>query len=157
MDKKVDEILTALNDLIDDSKELPLTNRAMVEKEQVLYMIDEIRSQMPHEIRQAKAIVADRTKILEDARTEAEGIVRTAEERRRALLDEHEITRSAREEGERIVGEAKAQSREIRTAASTYVSDLLRDTENALEDNLAKFKSTREKLAAVQNKMTEAE
>ncbi len=155
MDKKVNEILTAIVDLLEDSKELPLTNKVMVEKEQILDLVDEVRSQLPHEIRQAKAIVSDRAKILEDAHNEAENLVTTAEERRRTLIDEHEITKAAKQEGERIVSEARGKSREIRNAADTYVSDLLANAEKALEENLDKFKSTREKLTAVLSKMTE--
>ena len=58
----------------------------MVDVEKVRDIIDDIRLNMPAEIRQAKAIVQDRADIVESAKKEAEAIVKRAEDRARAMV-----------------------------------------------------------------------
>lgn len=149
---KVDELLEDLSDLLEDSKELPVVNKAMIDKSQIAYIIEEIRSNLPAETRQAKAIVADRTKIISDAKKEAEAIISVAEQKRNEMLESSEIVQQARNEAERIVSEAEAKAKTLKNAANNYVSGLLERTENALAANLADFQGKRQTLLQAKKK-----
>lgn len=149
---KVDELLEDLSDLLEDSKELPVVNKAMIDKSQIAYIIEEIRSNLPAETRQAKAIVADRTKIISDAKKEAEAIISVAEQKRNEMLENSEIVQQARNEAERIVSEAEARAKTVKNAANNYVSSLLERTENALAANLADFQEKRQTLLQAKKK-----
>lgn len=140
---KVEDLLDDLLNLLEESKELPLVNKTIVEKSQVVDIVDEIRANLPQETRQAKAIVSDRTKILNTAREEAETIISVAEKRRNDMLNENAIIVQARDEAERIVQEATEQARSVRHAANKYVDDLMARTEEALAANLADFQNKR--------------
>ena len=88
----VEELLDELYDMVEKAWNFPLSRgRAMLDGEEVKDILEEIREAMPQEIRQAKAIVADRTQIISDAKREAETIVRVAEERARAMVNQDEI------------------------------------------------------------------
>lgn len=141
---KVDDLLDDLTDLLEDSKELPVVNKTMVDKAQIADIIDEIKANLPAETRQAKAIVADRAKIMSDAKKEAEAIISVAEKKRTEMLDNDELMVQAREEAERIVAEAEAKAKKIKTAANSYVDSLLAKTEEALAVNLADFQKKRQ-------------
>lgn len=149
---KVEDLLDDLLNLLEESKELPLVNKTIVEKSQVVDIVDEIRANLPQETRQAKAIVSDRTRILNTAKEEAETIISVAEKRRNDMLNENDIIIQAREEAERIVQEANSQAKSVRNAANKYVDDLMARTEEALSANLADFQNKRRVLTEAKRK-----
>lgn len=69
----IEEILDMLDELLDRAWNLPLSGgRCVIDAEKVREMVDDIRLNLPDEIKQAKAIVKDRTEILSSAKSEAE-------------------------------------------------------------------------------------
>ena len=82
----IDELLDVMDETLEEAVNLPFTGgKRMVDVEKVRDIIDDIRLNMPAEIRQAKAIVQDRADIVESAKKEAEAIVTRAEDRARAM------------------------------------------------------------------------
>lgn len=149
---KVDDLLDDLSDLLEDSKELPVVNKTMVDKAQIADIIDEIKANLPAETRQAKAIVADRAKIISDAKKEAEAIISVAEKKRNDMLDNNELVLQARQEAEKIVAEAETMAKKVKNAANNYVDGLLERTEEALSANLADFQQKRQNILLAKRK-----
>ncbi len=87
-----------------------------IDAEKVREMVDDIRLNLPDEIKQAKAIVKDRTEILSSAKSEAEAIVRKAEERARVMIAQDEVMKQAQAKATEIVTQAQTKSKEIRQA-----------------------------------------
>lgn len=154
---KVDDLLDDLSDLLEDSKELPVVNKTMVDKSQIADIIDEIKANLPAETRQAKAIVADRAKIISDAKKEAEAIISVAEKKRNDMLDNNELIVQARQEAERIVAEAETMAKKVKNAANNYVDGLLERTEAALSANLADFQQKRQTILQAKRKPRQEE
>ena len=115
----------------------------MVDAEKVRDLIDDIRINMPNEIKQAKAIVRDRGEILDAATKDANAIIRKAEERAKALVSQEEITKKARQKAKETVSQAQAQVREIKGAAQTFSDDMLRLTEESMQKSLADIRAAR--------------
>ena len=104
----VDELLEQIDDMIDKAWSMPLSGgKCLMEADRLRDIIDDIRGNMPSEIRQAKAIVADRSDIIATAKREAEGIVRAAEERARHMVAQEEITRQSQQKANEILGQAQ--------------------------------------------------
>ena len=91
-------LLETLEDMLENSKGLPFTSKSMVDKDEMLEIIKEIRIKLPDELKQAKWVKEERQRILAEAQKEADGIVKEAENRIIAMIDEHEITRKAYEQ-----------------------------------------------------------
>ena len=68
-------LLETLEDLLENSKGLPFTSKSMVDKEEMLEIIKEIRIKLPDELKQAKWIKEERQRILVEAQKEADDIV----------------------------------------------------------------------------------
>ena len=149
---KVDDLLDDLTDLLEDSKELPVVNKIMVDKSQIADIIDEIKANLPAETRQAKAIVADRAQILSDAKKEAEAIISVAEKKRADMLDNNGLIIQARQEAERLIAEAETTAKKVKNAASNYVDTLLERTEAALAANLSDFQQKRQTIVQAKKK-----
>ena len=112
----VDELLDLIDETLEEGTGLPFTGgKRMVDVEKLQEMLDEIRLNLPTELRQAKAIVNDRADIVNSARKEADSIVRKAEERARQLVSEESVTKAAQARAAEILSTAQSQARELRS------------------------------------------
>ena len=140
----IEEILDQLDELIDRAWSLPLTGgRCVVDADKVRELLDDVRLNMPTEIRQAQSIVADRTEIVNTAKKEAEAIIARAERRAAALVEEEEIVRQSRSKAAEIAQQAQQQSREMRQSAKEFVDNILKNTEESLAASMNEVKNTR--------------
>lgn len=143
----IEEILDMMDELIDKAWGLPLTGgRCVVDAEKVRDLIDDIRLNLPTEIKQAKSIVADRGEIISVARREAASIVQKAEDRAKSLVAQEEIVKQAQQKAAEILSYAQSKSKEMRQAAQEYSDNMLRETEEMLARSAGDVKATRQKL-----------
>ena len=127
-------LLETLEDIMERSRSIPLTEKGIVDKEEVLDIIKEIRLKLPDELKQAKWVKEERGRILEEAQREADGIVKEAENRIIAMIDEHEITRKAYEQKAEIIETANEMSREISKGTKDYADTILANLESAINN-----------------------
>lgn len=143
----IEEILDVLDELLDRAWNLPLTGgRCVVDADKVRDLIDEVRLNLPGEIKQARSIVADRAEIISVARQEAESIVQKAEERAKELISREDIVKQSQTRAAEIMQSAQMKSREMRAAANDYSEKVLRETEESLTRSLSDVKNTRQAL-----------
>ena len=90
-EQNIEQIISALYDMVQDARGLPLgADKCIVERDKVLDMLDEIIGQLPVELKQARTIVESRNELIGQARREAEGLIRQAQEKRAAAAAESE-------------------------------------------------------------------
>lgn len=143
----IDELLDLMEETLEDATGLPFAGgKRVVDIDKLQDIIDEVRLNLPTEVRQARAIVNDRADIVADAKQEAEALVRKAEERARILVGEQEIVKAAQQRAAEIVGGAQTQAREMRTTVTEYCENMLRVTEEQLARNAAEVKTVRANL-----------
>ena len=141
----IEEILDMLDELLDKSWSLPLSGgRSVVDDEKISELLDDIRLNLPSEIKQAKAIVADRADILATAKREADAVVRRAEDRARALIAQEEIIKQAQQKAAEILSQAQTKAKELRNASQDFSDDLLRQSEETLTKLLTEVRTTRQ-------------
>lgn len=141
----IDELLDQLDEMLDKGLKIP-GGRSVVDTEKLRVVVDDIRLNMPVEVKQARGIVADRADIITTAKRESDNIIRAAEERAKALVAQEEITRLAQAKASEIISGAQSKSREMRKAAQDFVDDLMRRADEALTANLAEVRKTRASL-----------
>lgn len=140
----IEEILDVLDEMLDKAWSLPLTGgRCVVDAERVRELIDDIRLNMPTEIKQAKAIVSDRSDIISSAKKEADALIKKAEDRARALIAQEEVVKQSQAKAAELVSQAQYKAREIRQAANQFADNVLKESEEVLSASLSQVKSTR--------------
>lgn len=145
----IEEILDMLDELLDKSLSLPLSGgRSIVDDQKFRELLDEIRLNLPSEIKQAKAIVSDRAEIMSTAKREADNVIRRAEDRARALIAQETVVKQAQQKASEILNSAQSKSRELRIATSEFADDLLKQTEDSLTKVLTDIKGTRQAMRA---------
>lgn len=143
----IDQILDTMDELLDKGWNFPLSGgRCVVDADKVRKLIDDIRMNMPNEIKQAQAIVLERNEILSAAKREAEQVIRKAEERAKHLIAQQEIYQAAQTKAADTVSQSQIKSREIRQAAQDFSDDVLRTTEDSLSKALSELRGTRQAL-----------
>ncbi|KNZ41189.1 hypothetical protein [Acetobacterium bakii] len=122
---RVIELLAELEDIIEKGNTLPFSSRALINPEEVIEIIDEIRDAMPMELTEAKKIVAERKKILFAAQSEADHIKAEAEKRLKELIDTNEITKTASAHANEIMKNANASAKAMKIGTQSYADKLL--------------------------------
>jgi vacuolar-type H+-ATPase subunit H len=95
-------ILESLEDLVEKSVSVPFSGKCMIDKEEILEIIKEIRLKLPDDIKQAKWVKEERQRILLEAQKEANEIIKDAENQISSLIDEHEITKKANSSSNKV-------------------------------------------------------
>ena len=139
------EIFTLLETL-EGARNIPFTQKGIVDKGEILDIIKEIRLKLPDELKQAKWVKEERGRILVEAQKEADGIVKEAENRIISMIDEHEITRKAYEQKAQIIETANEMSREISKGTKEYADNILEKVEGVLQEALKTVENNRKEL-----------
>lgn len=144
MDNSVDiiELLDILYGMVTEAWGVPLGNdKCIIEREKAVEIINEIKSNLPSALSEAKRLVAARDEFIGNAKREAEAMRKSAEERARAMVEEQEIVRVARQKSAEMIGSAEAKSNELRRIASDYVDEIMSSTEKSVNEALSKLQN----------------
>ena len=139
-------ILETLEDLVEKSVGVPFSGKCLVDKEEILEIVKELRLKLPDDIKQAKWVKEERQRILMDAQKEASNMLKDAEGKIASMVDEHEITQKAYEQANEIVASAQKNARDIRLGTKEYADNILNKVEEILNDTLEVIKTNREEL-----------
>ena len=141
------EILQLVDEIEDVvEKSYSLFGYSITHKEDLLTMIDEIRLKMPDELKQARWVKEERDRILAEAKAEADKIVKDTQDKVIALIDEHEITRAAKDKANAILDEARRQEAEMHRNAITYADSLLERIDKTSSVVLDEIRESRRQL-----------
>lgn len=149
-EQHIEDIITVLYDTIQDAKSLPLgADKCILERDKILDMLDEIIAQLPAELKQSRAIVESRNELIGQARREAEGIVRQAQEKASQLVSQESIYQEAKRQCQEMVLQTQLRMAELRKVSNEYMDDALRRTEEAIAQSLGEVRDTRVKFKAL--------
>ncbi len=141
----IEEILEKMDDLIDKAMQIPLSGgKCVISADKLRDYIDDVRLNMPSEIKQARAIVSDRNDIIDTAKREADVIVAKAEDKARLIVSESEIVKRSTEKANEIMTAANQKSRELRTAAADFAENVFKATEDMLIASIGEVKKARQ-------------
>ncbi|MEV8091240.1 ATP synthase F0 subunit B [Streptomyces nigra] len=140
--KKLDEIVSAVS----SARSMPMSASCVVNRAELLSMLEEVREALPGSLAQAQELIGDREQMVEQARQEAERIIQGAHAERGSLVSGTEIARRSQAEADRILAEARQEAEEIRAEADDYVDSKLANFEVVLTKTLGSVGRGREKL-----------
>jgi vacuolar-type H+-ATPase subunit H len=140
--KKLDEIVSTVS----GARSMPMSASVMVNRAELLAMLEELRQALPGSLAQAQELIGDREQMVEQARQEAERIIGQAHAERGSLISDTEIARRSQAEADRILNEARQEAEEVRAEADDYVDSKLANFEVVLTKTLGSVGRGREKL-----------
>jgi len=130
---KVLHLLDELEDVIENSSGFPLTGKILVDGNEVLEIIKEIRVELPDEIQQAQWIKEERQRILTEAQKESEMMIRDAKANIESMIENDDLSMKARAKAEEILRNSEQSAKEMKKNALEYVDNILGDAQIKIE------------------------
>lgn len=130
---KLMALLDELEQFVENSRRLPLTEKIFLDGDQLLDYLDQIREALPEEVEEAKRIYRDRERVIGEARHEAEHLVEETRLQMSRMVENHEVSRQAQGMAEEVIEQARKVAREIRQGANEYADEVLREMEEIIE------------------------
>ncbi|WP_196803123.1 hypothetical protein [Butyrivibrio sp. MC2013] len=148
MTNKIEQVIDEIEAYIDGCKSVPFSNNSIiVDKEQIMELIRELRTKTPDEIKRYQKIVSNKEAILNDARGKAQQLLEDAKAQTNELISEHEIMRQAYDQASEIVSSAATKAQQIidgagneanslKAQAVSYTDQLLAEVQNVLQNSI---------------------
>ena len=146
MEYSLMELITMLDEVVRKAQPVPLSKKSMVDVAQIDDIATEMRLVLPKEVQQAQNVVADKNRIINDAKREAEEIIRKAEQRRAELLNQNSITKEAQKIAAEEIRNAQNRSKLIRTSTNEFTDNMLGRVEELLAKDLQNLRLMRKTL-----------
>ena len=146
-DRSVDELLATLSDIISEAWTLPLSgDKCVVERERLLDIIEEIRSNLPSDFKQARMIIQSRDELIQSAKRESDVIRQQAEDKARALVNDNAITMAARSKAAEIMAETERRTSELIANTEKRAGETLSAAESRAAEIMHKTESRAKEL-----------
>ncbi len=140
-------LLDEITDLVETARAMPMSASCVVNRAEVLALLDQLRSGLPPALAQASAVLAERDTVVAEAHVQAERIRAEAEQERARRLSQHEIVLEAQAEAARLTDEARYQADAMRMEVEDYVDAKLANFEIVLNKTLSAVARGRDKLS----------
>ena len=158
MANDVQYLIDMLYEMIDTAKTMPMArDKCVIVREDALDLLDDLRGQLPAELKKAQDLIRARDEYVENAKKEAEKIRRQADMDARTIVGESEITRVARDKAREILRRAEERANSMIGVANEYTDDALRRTEEAIQMALEEVRESRARFRAVSNEKLQAQ
>ena len=142
----VHDKLDDLTALVESARSMPMSASCIVNRGEVLALLDELRAELPEEFDEAERILRERADVIDQARVEAEEIIAAAHEERMRLVSQTEVYAQAQREAGRIRGEAREEAGQMQDDTDAYVDGKLASFEIALTKTLEAVRHGRDRI-----------
>jgi vacuolar-type H+-ATPase subunit H len=142
---RIDEIIA----MVEGARSVPMSRNCILDRAEIIGLLDQLRVELPGEMRRAMALLEERDNILDAGKREADRIIREGESEHARLVSINEITVSAEHEANRLVSDARAESQRLREEVDDYVDTALANFEQFLTRSLASIERGRDKMHAL--------
>ena len=142
---RIDEIIS----MVETARNVPMSRNCMIDRGELIGLLEQLRSEVPSELRRAAALLDERDKILDAGQREAERMIAEAEAEHHRLVSLNEVVVSADREGARMIHEARQEVQRLREEVDEYVDTTLANFEQFLTRSLASIERGRDKMHAL--------
>jgi len=126
-------LIDRLEEMVTQATKVPLTGKVLLDPDELLALVDEMRELIPQEIREANRIARDREAILRESREQAEQTIREAQALASKLTSEAAVTKEAQQQADELIDQAKRVAREIRQNALEWADELFARAQPQIE------------------------
>lgn len=130
-------LLDRLEELVSVGKRVPFSTRVMVEEEEFLALVDQLRVAVPNEIKQAQRVIKERERIIGEAQDEAAEIVDHAHAEADRMVSQSALLAEAKQRGEEILRRAEEEQQRTKGELDVYVLQQAQLVEDAISRALA--------------------
>ena len=127
---RVMSLLDELEELITTSSKMPFSEKGIIDLEMAQKIIDDIRLNLPGDIKDAEWVRQERNRIINDAKSEYNKVIMSAQDQAEYLVDSENVKKEAQKRAEELLSEAENHSRYVKLKTYEYIDKLLYDMQN---------------------------
>src|SRR4051812_30428914 len=139
-------LIDRLETMIRAGRRMPITNKLMMDEQELVDLVDQMRTVLPEEIRYAKHVLREKEQILADAQAQADDILRTAREQADLMIQREGLLKEARTQADKMIQEARAEAERVSVGADNYTRQVLTELEETLVRQTASVRKGLESL-----------
>jgi vacuolar-type H+-ATPase subunit H len=139
IDVNIVELLEYLQDLVENSSKVPMSGKVMIDKREIVEVIDQIINYMPDQFKKAEWVMNERERILNEAKKEYDSVKKETMAMMRQNVENHDIVREARTRAQEIIASAQRDAKAIRLGSRDYSDEILTQLDKELEDQKIKL------------------
>ena len=139
MDVNIVELLEYLQDLVENSSKVPMSGKVMVDKREVVEVIDQIINYMPDQFKKAEWVMSERERILNEAKKEYDSVRKETMTMMRQNIENHDIVKEAKLRAEEIIASAQRDAKAIRLGSRDYSNEILSELDAEIEEHKTKL------------------
>lgn len=133
MNVNIIELLEYLQDLVENSSKVPMSGKVMVDKREIVEVIDQIINYLPEQFKKAEWVMNERERILDEAKKEYESVRKETMAMMRQNVENHDIVREAKLRGQEIIAAAQRDAKAIRIGSRDYSDEILTELDKEIE------------------------
>ena len=134
-------LVDRLEELFNESRSIPLTHSVVVDEDRMLDIIDQMRVSIPEEIKKAQQLLAQRDRLLAQAKEEAERTLVIARDKSEQIVERDAIVAAANARAEQIIAQARHELEITKREADEYVLETLTRLEIEMDRSLAQIRN----------------
>ncbi len=145
----VETLVLRVRELIESGRSMPMSASVLVNREELVGMLDDAIAQLPEELRHARWLLKEREEFLAQAKREADDILEAAQVQAARMVERTEVAREANRVAHSVVTAAESESRQLKHEAEDYVDQKLAAFEVVLERTMQAVQKGRDRLQVV--------
>ena len=144
----VETLLHRVADLIGNARPMPLSASVMINRDEVLELVEEALSRLPEELRAARWLLREREEFLAKVQREGDDILDAARVRAERMVQRTEVVRNAQHTARQVIDDAEAEARRLKHEAEDFCDQKLAQFEIVLDRTLRTVQAGRSRLQA---------
>lgn len=131
-----------LEDLVSNAKRVPMSHKVMVDEDEFVQILEEIRTTIPMEIRDAQHLLKERERVIGEAHEEAERIVSAAKRHAAVLVSDHTVLEEAKQHAEELLRIAEQERQEARGRMEVFFMQQIKAVRSATLATMSSMEAT---------------
>ncbi|OPJ61769.1 ATPase [Clostridium oryzae] len=133
------QLLEYLQELIEGASKVPITGKILLDKAEVMDIVDQIVNYLPDEFKKAQWLLTEKERILDEANKQYESVKKETMEMMKKQVENHDITKEAQIKAQEIIAQAQRDAKTIRLGARDYADEVLSELDREIEDKTNKM------------------
>ena len=130
---EVERLIQGLINVIAAARPVPLSSSSMINKDEVISVLNDISLRLPDEIRAARWLLKQREDFLARTQREGDELIDLARARAGQMVQKSEVVKAAEVRARRIVEDAQSEARRLQLETEDYCDQRLASFEAVLK------------------------
>jgi len=143
---QIEAVLRQMREMVAAARPMPLSSSSMINREDLLRMVDEALARLPDEMRAARWLLKEREEFLSKVRREGDEILELARGRAERLVQRTEVVKTAERRARQLVEAAREETLRMRRETEDYCDQKLGVFERLLASTKDAVSSGRRRL-----------